>query len=382
VKKLKNILIPLILLSLIFSACKDNPVTIQEDFAPPRFNWRTIDINQNMNPGFADIWALDTNNIYLLNHYDKSLYIVTHGIITSHYIGNYYLTQMKGLSNNEIYIFAAGYASRLLTIIKWNGGGFEYYPTDITVTNGVSALTIRGYTVSPNEVWAASLDGICRFDGINMTDYSFGEPSDSLLLPIDIFLSSNNKIQYIANNMDTANEQDRLYEFADTGFVKIYQGTINPFGRTLLLLREVGGFKFGLQLNQPLGELYSVCIKYFTGSSFTDYFCYNDLIGSKHSTGVSQNPVGTNLQSFIFFAESSHDLIFYLPGDTIPSRVGILHWDGNRVSKEIGFEVYITSYDFEHYILFSINEDNYLILEPLTGNPSISSLYIGSRKRN
>ena len=375
-----NLLILFLLFAFLLSACKDDVVTPPqgEDFAPPRFNWRAMQIN---NIGFADIWAQDTNNIYLINHYDKSLYIVSHGTVTTYYVGNYYLTQLKGLSNNEIYLFGANNSSGLLTVIKWNGGGFEYYPTDIIVTTAVSALFIRGCAVSSNEIWALSMNGISRFDGSKMTDYPYGEPSNSLT-PIDIFLSDNHKIQYIAVNADTANELNKLYEFADTGFVKIYEGTINPFGRTLLLLREVGGVNFGLQFNQQLGEPGTVCIKYFNGSSFTDYFCYNDVISFSWWTGVSKNPVGVNLQSFIFLAQANN-AIFYLLGDTITNRVGILHWDGNKVSKEIGLSGYESGYDFEHCIPFAINRDNYLVLEPYYPNePLKNTLYIGSKKKD
>jgi hypothetical protein len=382
VKKTNKKIILFLLFSFLLSACKDDVIVVPpppqgEDFAPPRFNWRAMEIN---NIGFADIWAQDTNNIYLLSHYDKSLYIVSHGIVTTYYVGNYYLTQIKGLSNNEIYIFAAGYASNLLTIIKWNGGGFEYYPTDITVTTGVSALTIRGCAVSSNEVWALSIDGINRFNGFKMTDYSFGDPTDSLVVPIDLFLSDNHKIQYIANNADTGNNQNRLYEFRDTGFVKIYEDQIVTH---MTLLREVGGVNFGLQLNYNVPLPGTVCIKYFTGSSFTDYFCYNNKISTKFTTGVSKNPVGTNLQSFIFLAQAN-ELIFNTITPVIDQvEVGILHWDGNKVSKEIGVHGYENSYDFEHYILFAINQDNYLILEPFyPNNPMSNTLYIGTKKKN
>jgi len=147
----------------------------------------------------------------------------------------------------------------------------------------------------------------------------------------------------------------------------------------MTLLREVGRFNFGLQLNYNIPLPGTVCIKYFTGSSFTDYFCYNDLIGSSFWTGVSKNPVGTNLQSFIFLAQSNKLIFQPLFGN--PVNTGILHWDGNKVSKEIGLLGYTTSYDFEHHILFAINQDNYLILEPFKNNdPAISLLYIGSKK--
>ncbi len=74
--------------------------------------------------------------------------------------------------------------------------------------------------------------------------------------------------------------------------------------------------------------------KYFTGSSFTDYFCYNDKISIKIYNGVSNNPVGSNLQSFIFLAQAN-ELIFKTITPAIDQvNVGILHWDGNKVSIE------------------------------------------------
>lgn len=55
--------------------------------------------------GFAGMWAQDTSKIFLLNHYNKSLYIVSGGNTAIQYIGNYYLNEIKGLSNTEVYIF-------------------------------------------------------------------------------------------------------------------------------------------------------------------------------------------------------------------------------------------------------------------------------------
>jgi len=60
VKKNKNILIPLILLPLIFSSCKDEPVTpVEKQLDTARYNWRMDDYQALI----IGAWGLDTNNI-------------------------------------------------------------------------------------------------------------------------------------------------------------------------------------------------------------------------------------------------------------------------------------------------------------------------------
>ena len=105
----------IIFLSL-FYACSESPVTAPvEDFAPSRFNWRTEDIIGN---GFAGSWAQDTGKIFILNHWSHTLDIVSGGYSELHDIGDYYLTDIKGLSPNEIYFFGTDKETFYLTIIK------------------------------------------------------------------------------------------------------------------------------------------------------------------------------------------------------------------------------------------------------------------------
>jgi len=92
-----------IIAAVNFISCGDDIVYVaKEEFDPPRFNWRSMEFP---NTGYADIWALDTNNIYMLNHTYRSLYKLNNGNVSTFYIGVYGFNQMQGISNNEIYIF-------------------------------------------------------------------------------------------------------------------------------------------------------------------------------------------------------------------------------------------------------------------------------------
>jgi hypothetical protein len=279
------------------------------------------------------------------------------------YVGDYFFKDIKGISNNEIYLFGVQ-ALGNVTIIKWNGSSFEYYPTLYTASN----LGIKGCIVNSNEIWVLSQGGISRFDGVRMIDYHYENPFS---FPIDFFLTIDNNLQYITEEYnDTVSIKQNLYEFRDTGFVKIY----NDFTK-YLYLRQAGGYKIGVELNYDLDR---VCIHNFTGSSFINYFCYNNKIVYDWYS-QSNNPEGPNLQNFIFLAQASTP-IFNIPHEENPNKVGILHWDGNKVSKEIGLYSAGSTFPYDGYILYAINKDNYLILEPFSPNWYNSRLYIGTKK--
>ncbi|HJY62727.1 MAG TPA: hypothetical protein VJ455_01120, partial [Ignavibacteria bacterium] len=137
----------------LFMSCSEEVVIINtEDFDPPRYNWRAMVINDY---GFSDLWAQDTNKVFLLNHNDKSLNIISGGNIEEHYVGEYGLDKIQGLSNNEVYIFGSTwFPDNRLSIIKWNGGGFEYYHTEIILS---TAKGIKGLAVNSNEICIISL---------------------------------------------------------------------------------------------------------------------------------------------------------------------------------------------------------------------------------
>jgi len=351
---------------LFFISCSDD-VVIQktEDFDPPRFNWRAKDVSYH---GYSGMWAIDTNKIFILNNIYNTLNIVQNDYTESHYVGEYGLEKIDGISNNEIYIFGgSNYPENAQTIIKWNGAGFEFYPTGIITTPGWGT-SIKGLAVNSNEIWLCSQDGISMFDGIKMNYFVY---EDSLLIPTNLFYTNDNKLQYIAiKYFDTFYIQQCLFEFRDTGFVRIYNYIGNPEPlMTYTFLNEIGGYKYGLELKR---SPWSICIHNFYSSLFTAYFCFNNKILDTWPS-ESNNPVGSNLQNFIFLISSS-DFIFE-PG----YKVGIIHWNGYKESKEIGLRSF-TPFPYTNFILRYINDDCFLVLGQYTENVGNSTLYIATRK--
>jgi len=321
----------LIILTFLFSSCSDdNPVktTPVSEFDSARFNWRTEDIYYH---GFAGIWAQDTANIFLLNHANHSLYKVSGGISSIFNVGDYYLNDIKGLSNSEVYLFGTGLNDNKLIIIKWNGAGFEPHISDIVVSSA-NANWVRGCVINSNEVWVCSQNGICKFDGINMTNYSY---DDTLLIPLDLFLSYNNKVQYIGEQwVDTSYIKESLFEFQYTGFVKTYSHIADPFPNgSYVFLEQVGGYKYGVEFNEPVGLPWSVCIYNFSGDGFSQDFCFNNKIESNWHA-IPKSIVGNSLQNFI--------LLTYTDRSIFESRVGIVNWDGIKPSKELLLSPYVS----------------------------------------
>lgn len=168
----------------------------KEEFDPPRFNWRGINLPLT---GYSDIWAQDTSNIYLINYYDRNLYKISNGNVSAYNVGYYGLNHLQGLSNNEIYIFG-GSSDGFVNDHKSNHTGFIYYPTSIDLT-GLPAMEIQGYARNSNEIWICCQMGIARFDGANYQYFAF---DDSTMMPQTIFLSEKNTIQYISMRIDEA----------------------------------------------------------------------------------------------------------------------------------------------------------------------------------
>lgn len=369
-KKILNIaaFFTVIIVAVNFISCGDETVTVvEEEFDPPRFNWRSFELN---NTGYADIWALDTNNIFLLNHYYQCFYRINNGVISTYNIGPYGFNQMQGISNNEIYIF--GSANGITpSIIKWDGAGFTSYPTKITMP-GSSGINNKHFLRNSNEIWICTKMGIAKFDG---EDYEYFDYDDSTMTPVGIFLSERNAIQYICTKIDNTGEfTQSLYELQGNIFIKLFEYTHNPnIIRSTIYLKEIRGNKFGIKINQPLGANWSMCYNDFNNNAFSQRFCFSDEIQYFASDVRSNNPVGYNINNYMMLAVSGTGIFYNY-------RTGIIHWNGNKFSKELG--VGGTGYPFyEEYILFNINESSYLILEPHIVDGK-STLYIGTRNLN
>lgn len=357
--------INLFFIALVFNSCSEDPVKpAVEEFDPPRFNWRSMEVP---NIGYADIWALDTSNIYMINYYDRNLYKISNGNISVSYVGYYGLNQMQGVSNTEIYIFG-GAADGILTIIKWDGAGFSYYPTNINLT-GNAGYWIKGYVRNSNEIWICSQNGIAMFNGVN---YQYFNYEDTTMKPNEIFLSENNTIRYICQKEDAGGIKQSLYELQGNTFIKLFEYYKDPnINLSYIFLKEIRGNKFGIEIKQPAGANWSMCYCNFNNYSFSSNYCFNNKIYTLPFGVRSRNPVGVNLNNYIMFIEAESGFFEHY-------RTGIIHWNGNKFSKELGLSG--TGFLFyEAFILFNINETSNLLLEPHIVDAK-STLYIGTEK--
>ncbi len=354
-----------IIAAVNFISCGDDTITvIEEEFDPPRFNWRSIELP---NTGYADIWAFDTTNIYLLNHNYQSIYKINNGNISTYYIGPYGFNQMQGISNNEIYIFGTEFGITP-SIIKWDGGGFTYYPTNITMP-GSSGINNKHFLRNSNEIWICTKRGIAKFNGVN---YDYFTYDDSTMTPDGIFLSESNTIQYICTKVESSGETTQaLYELRDKYFIKIFEYAENPnIIRSTMYLKEIRGNKFGIKVNQPEGGSWSMCYNDFDNSTFSPRFCFSDELQYFASGVRSNNPIGYNLNNYMMLVVSGTGIFYNY-------RTGIIHWNGNKFSKELGVGGTGLLF-YETFILFNISDNSYLMLEPNIVDAK-STLHIGTR---
>lgn len=354
------------LLALITSGCSDDTVTQPEDpFDPPRFNWRSIEIPAG---GIAGIWAEDTGKIFWINNNRKGVMSVQNDAFEIRYYGDYNANLIRGVSESEIYVFGSNRVSGELTIMKWNGSSFEYYLSGIASYN---RTTIKGCLDLNGNVWIASETGAARFDGVNVTPYSYDNPDLDLK---DIYLSSENKVEIIcAKGFSNELARQCLYEFRDTGFVKVFDESKVPMPLYTSLI-EIGGFKSGVTSNFSTG---TVCIEKFELPVFSRYFCFDPLI---RNATISRNSglVGTSPDNFLFVAEVTSADIF-----TPPYRTGIVHWNGIKPSAELGVVISMPGNEYDEFIVSQIDEDKFIVMEPFsTNNPQNAVLHIGTLKTN
>lgn len=357
----------LCIISILSSCSDDNPVKPSaSEFDTARYNWRGIEISSR---GFAAIWSLDTNKIFLANHDRHSLYVISSGIVSFYNFGsNYFVNEMDGLSNNEIYMFG-GISGGQLAIIKWNGAGFEFFPANLYTNDDRS---VRGCAINSSEIWILSPLGIAKFDGNSFIYYSYADPH--LIFPMKIFKSVENKIEYIANGMyDTTSLQHSLYQFEDTSFKRVYYDSvgINP-PRYSTELTELNGFKYGFYINSPLGSSSFICLKNFTGSGFSDYACFDKKIHLPNFFRPGYL-VGINLQNCMTIVSTDPSVFTH-------TRVGVMQWNGSRLSKELEFiENDPNGNVYDVPVLYDINESSYVFLEPHAQDIN-ATLHIASRK--
>jgi len=153
VKKLKNILIPLVLLSIIFSACKDDPVSIKPPPTPTNddmYTWETISLTGLL----YDVYATDTANVFI----NKKYMLMKYDGDTLNYISlndpGFLMESIDGYDKDNIFL-GGGYniINGNPILKKMQNGNFINYT--ITNDNGTSIWEVL--CTGPNEAWVSTI---------------------------------------------------------------------------------------------------------------------------------------------------------------------------------------------------------------------------------
>ncbi|MBL8017328.1 MAG: hypothetical protein JNK43_08665 [Ignavibacteria bacterium] len=363
-RKLPSAVLIAVLVAVTAYGCSGDSVTyIVSSFDPPRFNWRRVEIPGG---GIAGIWAKDTSKIFWINNERRGIMSIQSDAVEIRYYGNYDANMIYGKSESEIYVFGSYRISGELTIMKWNGNSFEYYPAGVA---SYSRTTIKGCLDINGNVWIASESGAARFDGTNITAYSFDNPGLDLK---DIYYSTENKVEIIcAKGFSNELFRQCLYEFRDSQFVKVFDESSVPVPEYTSLI-EIGGYKSGVTNNFNTGI---VCIEKFILPVFSGDYCFDRSV---RNAAISRNsgPVGTGAGNYIFAAEVNSNEIFFPPYLT-----GIMHWNGTRLSAELGITLGPPGNEYDEYVVTNIMDDAYIVMEPFSeSNPGNAVLYIGTIK--
>lgn len=340
----RSILVMLItVISIIYSTgCGDDTVSSNYNIDLPRFNWRIVNLNTFY---FDQVWGKDTGNVYLLSSTGNNLYKLSGGNLTNYYIGEDPIKQLSG-TERDIVIFAMT-DTRELKFIFWNGSSTEI-STGLFLSDTLGTY-FRGCATADLGAWICSQSGIVSFYNGNITRYSLDDP---FFVPREIFRSHQNNIRITGKSR----EIQKMYEFRDTSFVKIFEYT--GINELRVLNNEACGYYIDQNMTGP-------CFYDLSGTSFTENSCISTNIPISFGNNLS----GTSFSN-LFLHVYSTALFNEL------SSIGILHWNGNKLSREFEFDAQ-GGIGFGVFQYYSIDENNHLILE----GQSRLKLFIGTKKQ-
>lgn len=336
--------------------CSDEPVSVDKQiFRTQQFNWQTTEIQQG---NFSDIWADESNVVYMLSFFDKSLYKLSDKTLSQFYAGEYNLYSMDAVSRNAIFIFGISQYLQI-TFVKWNGSGFEYIPSGVFL-NQYGGSGIQGCAIDQDEAWICSQKGIVRNQGGNITTYDY---PDSSMVPKEIFKSPGGNIQIICENYVQGRHIQKIYELQNNTFTEIYDlSEPYPESTTRTLIGQLNGIVFQ-QVYKFEGASASICLKSYVGSAFNEMYCLGNKIN------MIRKLDGNIFGELILYGETYQGPYQY------PKRQ-IFTWNGTFLSREIEMPnpSMITDYNV---IIKSVNPDLVHIMHNWEG---FTKILTGTRK--
>lgn len=342
--KVSSVLAMLIIgISIIYSpGCSDDTISTNYNIDLPRFNWRKINLAAD---NFDQVWAIDTGSVYLLSTMGTNLYKLSGGNFTHYYIGEDPIKQLAG-TESGIAIFAMT-DTRELKFIFWNGIGTEI-STGLFLSDTVGTY-YSGCATDDLGAWICSQSGIVSYNSGNINRYSLDDP---FFIPKEIFMSQQNTIRITGRSR----EIQQMYEFRDTAFVKIFQYEGNNELR--VLNNQACGYYIDEYMTGP-------CFYDISGTGFIENSCISTNIPISFGNNLSGSSF-SNLFICVFSTAIFNEL----------NPNGILHWNGNKLSREFEFDPKQPGIGDPIFSFHSIDENNLLMLE---GEYLRIKLYIGTR---
>ena len=343
---IKSILVMLVTVIPIIcsTGCGDDTISSNYNIDLPRFNWRKVNLNTEY---FDQVWAKDTGNVYLLSIMGTDLYKLSGGNLTNYYISEDPIKQLAG-TESGIAIFAMT-DTREFKFIFWNGSATEI-STGLFLSDTVGTY-YSGCATDDLGAWICSQSGIVSFNRGNINRYSLDDP---FFIPKEIFKSHQNTIRITGKSR----EIQQMYEFRDTVFVKIFQYEGN--NELKVLNNQACGYYIDEYMTGP-------CFYDISGASFIENSCISTNIPISFGNNLSGSSF-SNLFICVFSTALFNEL----------NPNGILHWNGNKLSREFEFDAKQPGIGDPIFDFHNIDENNLLMLE---GEYPRIKLYTGTRKQ-
>lgn len=160
-------IVTLLFSAFCFYSCGDEAImTSKEEFDPPRYSWESDTIEAIV----VDLWAFDSNNVYLADEYYNLIHFDGSNYNYHDYGGDIFVTAMSGYDQNNIYAAGRNLYNGKWMVKKWNGTVFENITVSDTIYNNTIITSIRAY--SPSNIWLCTSNGrVFKFNGSSFEPY-------------------------------------------------------------------------------------------------------------------------------------------------------------------------------------------------------------------
>jgi len=308
------------LLITLMSCNKENPITPPPppsgyQFDSARYDWQ-VDTLLWYGYSTQAYFVLDSSNYYMATDFMQFIHHDQNGFHTFP-LPDIFAGCVYGNNKNNIYI--GGYMTILGTnndVLKlkiFNGSSIRDIPIPDTAYHTsyyISSIYVR----KDNEIWlGTNLEKIIKFDGIKLTYYKFN--SNYLFSPDANFFEQENQFYAIglidagAGWIDSA----LIFKYSNDNWENVYKrGYTKPF-RYRNNYSHINGFLYSLEED----GLYR-----FNGSGFIKIMGFESSIFGQYGS------------FFVFAGGSEENFLIEAPSGN-SGNIGLYHWNGIKWSKEI-----------------------------------------------